>query len=508
MQQPQVENLGFGKIRNFFWPIYMSELKKVLPMFMLFFLVSFIYNLFRCMKVSLITKAPGSSAQVVPFLKVGAVLPGAIILTAIFIKLISKFNRDQVFYIFVCGFLTYFSLFMLVLYPNHDSLQLIYVSNLLKGFLPEGFAGFIAAIRHLNLTIFYVLSELWGGVVLSMLAWGFANEVTKMDEAKRFYATFTLGANCSGFFSNVFVQLSKKIPALDFIPYDASKQWLFYQLFFALTIGVGILFLYRYLSKTIYPSEIIRSSTIKMKEKTKLSLLECCKYSLKSRYIACIVVIVVAYNIIYNLTDFLWTDQAEKLFAAERDLNAYMNKVSGTTAAFAVILALLVSGNVIRFWGWRAAALITPITWGLSSLGFFSGLLAGHSFIADVLGAYVTNPANFVLLLGSIQICLGRACKYTVFDETKEIAFIPLPKDSQRKGKAVVDGISSRFGKSGGAIIIIVMLIIFEGSVEKIVPYLFILLVLTLCAWIYAVTRLGGFIDNKDIPYSEIDNSK
>ena len=36
-------------------------------------------------------------------------------------------------------------------------------------------------------TTFYVAAELWGDVVLSLLFWGLANEMTTMKEVKNFY---------------------------------------------------------------------------------------------------------------------------------------------------------------------------------------------------------------------------------------------------------------------------------------------------------------------------------
>lgn len=43
--------------------------------------------------------------------------------------------------------------------------------------------------------MFYVMAELWGSVVVSVLFWGFANTITTVDEAEQFYPFFGLGAN-------------------------------------------------------------------------------------------------------------------------------------------------------------------------------------------------------------------------------------------------------------------------------------------------------------------------
>jgi len=183
------------------------------------------------------------------------------------------------------------------------------------------------------------------------------------------------------------------------------------------------------------------------------------------------------------------------------------------TGVIAVIFAFILSGNVIRYYGWTVTALITPVIWLLTSLGFFSGLIFNNTTVMDIIATFISNPANFFLLLGSAQICFGRACKYTVFDETKEIAFIPLSKENQRKAKAVVDGLSSRFGKCGGALIYLILFML-VGDLSNTIPYVAIIILVAIILWIYAVLGLGNIIntmihepDDKHIMVYDEDSS-
>jgi ATP/ADP translocase len=59
--------------------------------------------------------------------------------------------------------------------------------------------------------VFYVMAELWGSVVVSLLFWGFANEVTTVSEAKKYYPLFGLGANVALIFSGQYVRLVSEI---------------------------------------------------------------------------------------------------------------------------------------------------------------------------------------------------------------------------------------------------------------------------------------------------------
>ena len=71
----------FGKLRTFLWPIHRSELKQFVPMLVVFFLICFNYNLLRAAKDALVVTAPKSGAEVIPYLKVWAIVPAAFLMT-------------------------------------------------------------------------------------------------------------------------------------------------------------------------------------------------------------------------------------------------------------------------------------------------------------------------------------------------------------------------------------------------------------------------------------------
>src|SRR3990167_8003962 len=108
---------SFGKIRSFLWPIHTSELRKFLPLFVMYALICFNYNILRATKDTLVITAPSSGAEALPFIKVWAILPTAIFFTFLFTRLVNRFNQEKVFYIMMSIFLGFFLIFTTVLYP-------------------------------------------------------------------------------------------------------------------------------------------------------------------------------------------------------------------------------------------------------------------------------------------------------------------------------------------------------------------------------------------------------
>ena len=75
------------------------------------------------------------------------------------------------------------------------------------------FAGPIAILRNWTYCLFYVMAELWGSVVVSVLFWGFANQITTVEEAEGFYPLFGLGANVALIFSGQAVKYFSEVRA-------------------------------------------------------------------------------------------------------------------------------------------------------------------------------------------------------------------------------------------------------------------------------------------------------
>ncbi len=100
------------------------------------------------------------------------------------------------------------------------------------------------------------------------------------------------------------------------------------------------------------------------------------------------------------------------------------------------------------------------------------------------------SPVLLAVLFGQAQNIMSKSTKYSLFDPTKEMAYVPLDQESKVKGKAAIDVVGARLGKSGGALIN-QGLIIAMGSLAAITPYVAGILFLIIFAWIYSAKSLG-----------------
>ena len=103
-----------------------------------------------------------------------------------------------------------------------------------------------------------------------------------------------------------------------------------------------------------------------------------------------------------------------------------------------------------------------PVLMVFLTFSFFFIIYCGKLGILDK-HSYITLAVTF----GSLHFCLGRSVKYTFFDATKELAFIPLDHEGQVKGKLIIDGIGSRLGRGTSSLLSIVLFVNMGGVGES-----------------------------------------
>lgn len=494
----QATTQQFGKFRSVLWPVHSFEIKKLLPMLIMAFCISFNYTILRDTKDTLIVTA--ISAEAIPFLKLWGVVPVAIVFMLIYAKLSNILRKEVLFYVTITPFIIFFGLFGSLFYPFREQLHPTQTADWLMTILPKGFGGLIGCFKNWTFALFYILSELWGSAVLSLLFWQFANDIVRTSEAKRFYTIFTLGFNIallvSGPLIYYFSQYGKYAPAgVD--PWHVSLNYLM-----GLVVIAGLLIIATYwwinrnvlTDKTLYDPENMERK--EKKSKPKLSMLESFKFLAQSRYILCIALLVIGYGMCINLVEVVWKGQLKLQFPNFNDYSAFMGIFSTCTGLITCAMTF-VGGYVIRTKGWGKAAMMTPLALLITGTAFFVFVMF-KEYLAGYLALIGATPVLMAVIIGMIQNIASKSTKYSLFDPTKEMSYIPLDQESKVKGKAAIDVVGARLGKSGGSAIYNVLLpvggylAVTATPLEVATPIVAVIMIGVIFAWMGAVKSLNS----------------
>lgn len=483
----------FSKFRALIWPIQNNELKKFFPMAIMMALLLFNYTLLRNAKDALLITAPACGAEVIPFLKL-ITTPCAILFFFTYAKLSNRLSKEALFYTCLIPFLTFFAIFAFIIYPNKELLHpTIEAISTLREVHPHLKWG-LSLYGVWSFALFYVLSELWGVIIIALLFWQFANEITRINEAKRFYSMFGLLGNLSliaaGSFGEWIAGCAHSLPRHT----DAWGMSIMYMMICVVLSGLAVIFIYWWMNRYILTNPLYYEAAIPNKnnqkdDKPKLSMKESLVYLFSSKYLGFIALLVISYGMMANIIDVTWKSQIKENFPKANDYLSFMGQFSFWTGVMTMVFIFLSKGIVRRF-GWLTGALVTPSMYLVTSFLFFTFIIFRDS-LGGMVSLFGVTSLYMTLMIGATQNILGKGMKYALFDPTKEMSYIPLDQEIKVKGKAAVDVIGSRFGKSGGGFIQLVLLILTAGSQLTIVPYLFGIILFINFVWLLAVNGLS-----------------
>ena len=163
------------------------------------FFVSLNYCILTNMKDTMTVTSRGSGAEVIPVLKGWVVLPAAILITILYAKLSNVLNKRKLFYATLGGFLAVIFLYGFVLYPNADFFSPHASSDWLIETLGSKYTHWVAVYRNWIHSLLFITAELWASVVILVMFWGFANDITTVGEAKRSYNMYIAAGDLAAF---------------------------------------------------------------------------------------------------------------------------------------------------------------------------------------------------------------------------------------------------------------------------------------------------------------------
>ena len=459
--------------------------RKLVPMAFLFFFMSFVNSILDSTKDTLVVTAFGGAEQL-PFLTVYAVLPCSLLFLMVYSKMANRLEPGALFYATLVPFVAFFGLFGTVLFPFQHILH-PNTETWLR-ILPAGLEGGVAMIQHWTYTLFYVFSELWGDVVLSLLFWGLANETTNVDEARVIYPLFGIGANVAQAMAGRVLKWladgahgSSGLSAT-----DAWASQLKAMMAIVVVSGFCIMALHGYIRKALIQVERKNSSGQPMlRKKSNLSIGESFHAIVSSKQIRCLAAMAVAQGLASILFQVTWKGQIRILHPQPTEYSSFMGDVATASGLFTG-LSMLAAPMLFTKLGWSGAAQFTPYVMVFGGWIFFSVAIwannGGLATCPHLLGPMVAGGAALYIF--------EKAAKFSLFKPAEEMVYIGLDEDKRTKGKAAVDVVGAQFGKSSGSVFQ-QGLLVGMGTLSRALPIILLTHSLVIAIWIMAIDALA-----------------
>ncbi len=489
---PSSINSKISKFVDFIWPIYRHELPKFLFITLLMFCILGIQNLIRATKDSIINTMIG--VETISFLKFWGVLPSAFLVTIIYVKLVSVMKGENIFYMIMSIFLGFFFLFAFYLFPNYE---MFHLSKETANHLVQQYPNlkwFILLLSNWSFSLFYIIAELWPSAIFALLFWQFVNKITSVEESKRFYVLFGLLGQTGLYLTGTFLENLQDINDYFAKLFDTQGHTseLSIQIIISVVMILGFIGLFAFWVLNHKILDIATAENLQFKvKKSQLTLKESFHMIIHSRYIRLIAILLVCYGISINLVEGPWKAEAAKIYKTPTEYGAFVGSYLSYTGILTIFFVLLGS-NVVRLLGWMSAAIITPLMVLVTGLAFFA--VANFDTVATfmMLSFAFTDPVMLAIVIGAIQNILSKSSKYTLFDSTKEMSYVPLDEQLKTRGKAAADMIGTKLGKSASALLQSMIFVIFPAATySSISTYLMVIFSIVCIIWIWAVIELN-----------------
>ncbi len=459
--------------------------KVIISLSAVSFFLAFNYFILKALKETLLVTAPDAGAEAIPFVKMWLLFPISVLFLAAFAWLATRISLKFAVSGMILFFLLCYAIFAFILYPMRETLHLHQLAEEIQHSLPAGWRGFSAVVRYWSYSLFFVAAECWCTMIYSVVFWGYANAVIKLGDAKKYYAYLTLAGTIAALIAG---------PLTIFLTGETLASWLPNEInrwsvaFYSLTAAVlvsGILGL------SIFLKSCPSVETFKQEGQTP-PLLHSFLRIFRSRYLLTLAGICLSYNLLINLTDVVWKNEVLKIHPDPGEFTSYLSHVTLITGIVSTFFTLFVCRQSLQKYGWTKTALITPIL-ALATGGIF--FIAIYGQLYDLLPATLSAAA----FLGSIHICISSGAKYTLFEPTKEMAFIPLSNEEKLHGKAAIDGVGARLGKTASSLIYQTLLLILP-SISACTPFVGLLMIAGLALCITFIVSLGSQMEGEKVP--------
>ncbi|KAG0439759.1 ADP,ATP carrier protein 1 [Dictyocoela muelleri] len=500
----------FGAIR-----IAPIEKKKLWAMTFIFTSIILIYSIAREFKD--VFTMDRQSVATIYAIKTFIMPIVAIIATMAVQSLLTRFSNKKILHYTLFAYGIYFIIYGAILFPFRDYIEMGQL-KLLDLFSDDqfGYKGGNILIVPLGIifrwtsSLHFIMSEIWGSIVFSVMFMSFAADVCPVGQFSRFMPIFIIFSNL-GLILSAFLILGYSHAKLNW-SYHAGN-WLIIGIF----IFFGILCLTSYfvmswldkaiLSKPLY----IVKNVQKKKKKQKVSFSEGIKVITTSKFALAMCLLVLSYNMMVNMTE---ANQKSciNVYAKNKNkdigshflgLQFYNQLITGV-----LVICFLLSPlqRMIQNYGWLSMAIIPPVfasvaTGVLLIMAFINTSADGNCSIPYLgyIGESLKWAFPFITIdleqyLATITVTLYKVMKYGPFDISKETIGRRIDGEYRPRLKGVYDGLCGKFGKSLGSLLSFIIFTCLgrDSDVRQASPiYLLITTVLSV-GWFLSVFYLNS----------------
>ncbi len=473
------------------FPIKKQELLQFFLVVALLFCILFIQNILKSLKDVLVSTL--AATEVIPLLKSWFVFPTAVAFVAIYSKLIYLFKPKQVFYLVLATFAIFFAFFTFFLLPSQynvlsttDTLALINSTSSYK--------WFVLIYKNWGCCLFYVIAELWQNIMHAVFFWQFINFIHTVEQSKRFYILFGFFGQTGLIFTGFLLKYSNQI--IDFISrifnlYSGFRQVLCVQILMSIVL---ILCLFIYLLFSLLDYLIISkkedAGLMYFSKKSKLSLMDSIKIVIKSRNVRLIMLLLISQGLSISSIEPLFRESIKQ---------AYPNVVlalefSGKTLLYTGIMTIILSvvgPFITKRFSWFVVAMIPPVVSTIFGILFFCSAIFQKQM--NSLAALMAIHASIMTItIGGIHSVFSKSTKYTFFDATKEMFYVPISPEDKLQGKACADVLGSKVGKSISSFLLqAIFLIMPSFNIQSIAGLLMMIFSIASLIWMIALSQMG-----------------
>ncbi len=443
---------------------------KFIRLASMMFLIIFIYTILNNLKDALLITSPGSGAEVIPFVKIFAVLPASLLSIIFYSKLLSKISPYLVFYVLASIFCAFFLLFFLILYPNMTYLQINFHKIQILQYQYPKFQWPLAMLAHWLSVWFYVMSELWISLILNLIFWWYVNSNVSISEARKIYPSLIFVSQTAAIVAGFFMRNTN-------LYFNGDMESMLRVVACVFSCSIMVLTAIYYASNQY---DIIEKNNQLAKHRQRKSIKEDFIYLKDNPYLMYLCIIVLSCGICLNLCEVTWKYFVKMQYPSINEYSVFMSSYA-ILLGLSTMLFVILSNYLFARYPWRLSANITPCIMGSTASIFF------------IMSGFNLAPLFVIVILGMMQNSMSEASKFSLFDASKELLYIPLSVYEKSKSKAIIDVFGARLGKSLSAVGQGGLLMVTAGDQMSILPYIVLVFFAIIILWLYCNSKLSRF---------------